>query len=66
MQPRAHRFVHLLRHLQGYAALGRRLHDGGSEHVVRSLFEGSAEHQHLIGVLAGRDLDGEQPRTTDG
>ena len=66
MQARAHGFADCLRQLQDDAALGRRLHDGAGEHVVRGLFERGAERQHFIGALSRRGFDGEKARAADG
>ena len=51
--------------LRPKAARGPGLDDGVGEHVMRRLLERGAEHQHLVGRLARRDLDGEQPRAAD-
>ena len=65
LQPRAHGFPDLFGQLRAQAALGRGLNDGVGDHMMRRLLERGAQQQYLVGGLAGRHLDGQQPRAAD-
>ncbi len=66
LEPGAHGLPHVLRQLEGKLLRERRLDDCRGDDVVGGLLERAGETKHLVGALAGRRFDCDQPRAADG